>query len=466
MMPPLMPSMMPRFSLPKWSAVKWSALALLPASVLLTGFGDAKPEVMKDLLLPEAVGVKTLQNTPWEALQGDPDPEAEAIVKRYLAGLQSQGLNLNEQGIWLQSGPSLIVNHQGTTPLSAASLTKIASSLAALETWGPQHQFETIVYATGPIQNGVLQGNLVIQGNGDPMFVWEEAIALGNTLNQLGIQQVTGDLIITGNFFMNFDFDPAKSGEFLKQALNSKAWQSGISEQYAELKPQPPKPTVIINGNVRAIENLNVGQIAAKPIIKHQSLPLLHLVKRLNVYSNNIMAESLARSLGGPQATAQKAAAAAGVPAEEMILINGSGLGVENRIAPRAAAQMFSAIARYAERNGFTISDLFPISGTDIGTLIDRSIPKNAVVKTGTLNEVCALSGVFPTRDRGLVWFSVINRGSQIESFRQQQDLLLQQLQAHWGVPKKRNASITPNPKLNTPQSELGAIDRNQILNP
>jgi serine-type D-Ala-D-Ala carboxypeptidase/endopeptidase (penicillin-binding protein 4) len=455
--------MMPRFSFPH-SFPLVSGWALLPALVFLTGFGEAKPELMKDLLLPDAIGVKTLQNTPWEALQGDPDPQAEAIVQRYLAGLQSQGLPVNEQGIWLQSGPSLIVNHQGTIALPAASLTKISTSLAALETWGAQHQFETIVYATGPVQNGILQGNLVIQGNGDPMFVWEEAIALGNTLNQLGIQQITGELIITGNFFMNFDFDPAKSGEMLKQALNSTAWPSDIAEQYADMKPKPTKPKVVITGNIRVMPNLDMTQLAAKPMIKHQSLPLMHLVKRLNVYSNNIMAESLSRSLGGPQATAQKAAAAAGIPPSEITLANGSGLGVENRIAPHATSQMFSAIARYAERNGFTISDLFPISGTDVGTLIDRSIPKNAVVKTGTLNDVCALSGVLPTRDRGLVWFSIINRGSQIEAFRHQQDLLLQQLQAHWGTPKDRAISITPNPKVNTPQSELGAIDRNQIL--
>ncbi len=465
--------MMPRFLLPRFLLTRFSfapvfGLALMPVLALLTGFGAAKPEMMKEMLLPDAVGVKTLQNTPWEALQGDPDPEAEAIVKRYLTGLQSQGLNVNEQGIWLQSGPSLIVNHQGTTPLSAASLTKIASSLAALETWGPQHQFETIVYAMGPIQNGVLQGNLVVQGNGDPMFVWEEAIALGNALNQAGIQQVTGELIITGNFFMNFDFDHAQGGEFLKQAFNSKTWAGDIAEQYSQLDQKPEKPTVVIRGNVRVIDNLDVNQAVSqsnlKPIVKHQSLPLLHLVKRLNVYSNNTMAESLSRSLGGPQATAQKAAAAAGLPQNEINLANGSGLGVENRIAPHATAQMFSAIARYAERNGFTVSDLFPISGTDVGTLIDRKIPKNAVVKTGTLNEVCALSGVLPTRDRGLVWFSIINRGSQIEAFRNQQDILLQQLQAHWGTPKDRAPSITPNPKVKTPQSELGAMVRNQLL--
>ena len=150
-------------------------LGLVPALTVVVGgvvgFEEAKPEMLKEMLLPDAVGVKTLQNTPWGAFQGDGDSEAEAIVRRYLETLKSQGLDTREQGVWIQSGASMLVNHQGTTPLSAASLTKIATSLAALETWGSAHQFDTVVYATGPIQNGVLQGNLVIQGSGDPMFV-------------------------------------------------------------------------------------------------------------------------------------------------------------------------------------------------------------------------------------------------------------------------------------------------------
>ncbi len=434
----------------------WLSL-LLPVGLLLHGFSNGKPMVMQEMRLPESIGLPVLQNTPWTALAGDTDPVAETIVRDYLNTLKSQGLSPTEQGIWLQSGASLLAENQGKVPLSAASLTKIPTTLAALETWGPQHQFETTIAATGPIQNGVLQGDLVIQGSGDPMFVWEEAIALGNKLNEIGIQQVMGDLVIVGPFIMNFEVDPAKAGPMLYQSLNSKSWPSEIAEQYSQMKPKPPtKPTIAINGKVR------LGEIGnARAIIQHKSLPVLHLVKRLNVYSNNVMSETLSQLLGGAETTRQKAAAAANLSPEEILIVNGSGLGTENRIAPHATMTMFTAIARYAERNGFTIADLFPISGTDIGTLIDRNIPKNAIVKTGTLNEVSALSGVIPTRDRGLVWFSIINRGTNLEGLRQQQDILLNRLQAHWGLPKVRSASITPTPTVNTSSSLLGAPERN-----
>jgi len=43
-------------------------------------------------------------------------------------------------------------------------------------------------------------------------FVWEE-IALGNSLNQLGIKRVTGNLVITSNFAMNYKFNPSVAGQ-------------------------------------------------------------------------------------------------------------------------------------------------------------------------------------------------------------------------------------------------------------
>jgi serine-type D-Ala-D-Ala carboxypeptidase/endopeptidase (penicillin-binding protein 4) len=96
-----------------------------------------------------------------------------------------------------------------------------------------------------------------------------------------------------------------------------------------------------------------------------------------------------------------------------------------------------------------------------LGTLKDRKLPVGTTIKTGTLNEVSALSGVMPTRDRGLVWFVIINKGSQIGALRQQQDLLLQALAKEWG-------EITPAPLVvsrHDPSVEyFGDIDRNVAI--
>lgn len=140
------------------------------------------------------------------------DTNTQTIVDRYLAQLDSGGKDPALQGIWLESAWSTLGSHQGNQPLSAASLTKIATTLAALEQWPLTHRFTTRVYTTGTVANGLVQGDLVIEAGGDPLFVWEEAIALGNALNQAEIRQIEGDLIIVGDFMMNYVAEPATSG--------------------------------------------------------------------------------------------------------------------------------------------------------------------------------------------------------------------------------------------------------------
>ncbi len=425
------------------------------ASGLIGWFGGS-PKLLE---IKDPVGISRRISEPWAVLSDSRDPAAEAIVEAYLKSLSSLGLPPQQQGVWLQSGLFHLANNQGQTPLPAASLTKIATSLAALTTWGPNHQFATSVMTNGTVQNGVLQGDLIIQGGGDPMFVWEEAIALGNGLNQLGIRQVTGDLIVSPNFVMNFDPDPLKSGTWLKQAMQGSTWPEATQAQYAKMPPGTGKPQVTIAGTVRTA----AAPLKAQPLFTRQSLPLWNLVKRLNVYSNNFMSESLARQLGGPSVVIERAAAAAGIDPTQIRLINGSGLGEENQISPQAASRMFAAIQRYASRHQLNIADLFPIAGTDVGTIDDRDLPRNAVVKTGTLNNVSALAGVLPTNDRGLVSFAIINRGTNLEGLRDRQDVLLRQLQQAWGAPVQRPIDISPIAPSQDELVKLGTMSRNVL---
>ncbi|MDX2239889.1 MAG: D-alanyl-D-alanine carboxypeptidase [Leptolyngbyaceae cyanobacterium bins.302] len=407
--------------------------------------------------------VNTLQNTPWLVDTGDSDITTQSILRQYLKGLESKGLTPTVQGIWLQAGPAVLATNQGTTPLPAASLTKVATTLVALDTWGVEHRFETLVSAAGQIQQGTLYGDLVIQAGGDPLFVWEEGFALGNTLNQVGIRKVTGNLVVVGGFQMNFEVDPQKSGELLKEAINSDVWGDDAAYQYSQLQPGIRKPKVDIAGTVQVITTPNLVPANQTLLVRHYSLPMAQILKQMNVHSNNVISETLAVLAGGAPVVAQKAAALAGVPQDEILLINGSGLGVQNRISARAVTAMYAALQRYLEPRNLTIADLFPISGTDLGTIDYRRIPPRSVVKTGTLNDVSALAGVLPTRDRGLIWFSIINRGADLDDLRQQQDVLLQQLTTQWGAVKPTPIAIAPRVPVQM-ATLMGAPDRNVIV--
>jgi D-alanyl-D-alanine carboxypeptidase/D-alanyl-D-alanine-endopeptidase (penicillin-binding protein 4) len=413
----------------------------------------------------DALDALSSQSRPGLVIAPDPNPAGALTVQKYLKGLLSSKLVepnlLQSQGIWLQSGPMLMANHQGTTPLSAASLTKVATSLVSFNMLGPDHQFETLVSATGPVMNGVVQGDLVITGSGDPLFVSEEAIAVGNMLNKMGIKQVKGNLLISGSFAMNFQRNPLLAGQLLKQTLNSKTWPRGVVFQHSIMPKGTPKPQVVITGGVKLANQVNPQPTL---LVRHRSLPLRQIIKEMNVFSNNDIAEMLAEAVGGAAVVQANAAKLAMFPESEIQLINGSGLGQENRISPRAVCAMFMTLQREAAAHKLTLADLFPTAGFDNrGTMHSRHLPAATVMKTGTLNTVSALAGVVPTGDRGLVWFAIINRGPSVPTFRVEQDKLVQNLVKQLQVATAIPPTLTPLGGKNV-LPELGAISRNEIL--
>jgi D-alanyl-D-alanine carboxypeptidase/D-alanyl-D-alanine-endopeptidase (penicillin-binding protein 4) len=333
----------------------------------------------------------------------------------------------------------VLAHHQGTVPLPAASLTKVATTLAALRTWGPTYQFVTLVDATGPIQDGVLRGDLIVQGGGDPFFVTEDALALRQSLQALGLRRVTGKLVISGNFFMNFTTNPAVSGKLLKQVFSPPPPKQVGRKRHQAIVPASAQLTIA--GPVEVVSFCPPTQAS---LVRHRSLPLFKILKRMNVHSNNAMAEMFTATLGGPSRMVQQAAYAASVPADDLHLINGSGLGPQNQLSARTVCALFSAIHRLMIPAKLTVADVFPVSGIDRGTIRRRHLPTYAVVKTGTLRQVAALAGVILTRTHGPVWFALLNQGGNLWGFRTQQDILLQYLIARWGAADPPPASFIP----------------------
>lgn len=498
-----------------------STIALVGLASLVTGWpglGRADEEVVVPLAGPGAIasvvrGVNSglaIAGYPWYQDDRDRDSQAQAVIDRYLARLKAIGSEPANQGIWLAAGRSLLAQHQGVAPLSAASLTKLGTSLAALMTWGTEHQFVTEVLTSGYLdQNtGTLTGDLVIRGGGDPFFVWEEAIALGNALNRLGLRQVTGNLVVTGDFAMNFLpdpqepnlFPPTRSAELLQLAWNSSLWPAEVTKAWGQMPAGTARPQVTIAGKVVLApvagqslpgQSLPGQPIAGQPIagqpesslrllVRRRSLPLIEIVKQMNVYSNNFIAESLGRQVGGPAVIIGRVAQATGLPRSELQPINGSGLDVANRWSARAIATILFSLASYLEypdapaqtprpaptgsgpiaaRPRYSLADLLAVSGHDLGTLLHRTLPPDTAVKTGSLASVSALAGVLPTRDRGPITFAIINGGSKIVALRQEQERFLQDLQALYGPADPDNLP----PELQARSPHLGA-DRTQEL--
>ncbi|MEO7391812.1 MAG: D-alanyl-D-alanine carboxypeptidase/D-alanyl-D-alanine-endopeptidase [Ramlibacter sp.] len=109
------------------------------------------------------------------------------------------------------------VSHRAEAPVNPASVAKLATTFAGLDLLGPAFTWTTPVYVEGAVQNGTLNGNLYIKGQGDPKLVAERLWLLMRRVQGLGIRTIAGDIVLDRGAFETVAQDPgAFDGEPLR----------------------------------------------------------------------------------------------------------------------------------------------------------------------------------------------------------------------------------------------------------
>jgi len=357
------------------------------------------------------------------------------------------------QGVYVEnSGGQSLLAQEARKPVHPASVSKVPTTLALLRKLGPDYRFVTTFSTQAPVADGTLQGDLLVESNGDPAFVDENALLVADRLRESGITQVTGDLRLRGA--MTFDWQADEDGVRLRRALTGTVSPAALAAVRAfELgSPSGPAPDKLLPTGLRFLGTApSTPAGGARPLLIHRSQPLLPLAKSLNDYSNNIF-KPLADAAGG--ASAVQALARSAVPPamrSEITLGDGAGTDPRNRLSPRAAVKLLRALEDELRKSGHALFDILPVAGIDDGTLhrrLDGPDEVGRVVgKTGTYGDygASALVGAIPTTNQGTVYFAILNHGVPVPEARRRQDRFVRALLQHLAsVPWQYQRDIRP----------------------
>ena len=121
------------------------------------------------------------------------------------------GIPLNAVGIVVQdvAKSQPLFAQQPERLYNPASVMKLVTTFAALELLGPDYRWKTDAYLGGTLDDGVLHGDLILKGRGDPKITVEQWQAFMATLRANGLAAVDGDLVLDRSYFATAAHDPA-----------------------------------------------------------------------------------------------------------------------------------------------------------------------------------------------------------------------------------------------------------------
>jgi len=150
-------------------------------------------------------------------------------------------------------------------PMNPASTIKLVTTYAGLELLGPAYVWVTNAYAGGPLRDGVLAGDLVLRGRGDPKLTIESFWLLLRGLRGRGLREIRGDLVLDRSYFPADESDPAHFDD------------------------QPTRPyntgpdALLVNFKAVRLQFIPDAEARAVHIVTDPALPQVHVVNNLTL---------------------------------------------------------------------------------------------------------------------------------------------------------------------------------------
>lgn len=139
-----------------------------------------------------------------------PKPIVDIIAK---SGIAKKDISIYIKEVGIDG--RVIASHNAQTTRTPASVIKVLTTYAAVLKLGFDYRFPTRFYSTGSLRDGVLHGDLVIKGFGDPTLGSKDLKKIVANIRAKGISKITGHIVIDRSYFRvgtkdssNFDENP------------------------------------------------------------------------------------------------------------------------------------------------------------------------------------------------------------------------------------------------------------------
>jgi D-alanyl-D-alanine carboxypeptidase/D-alanyl-D-alanine-endopeptidase (penicillin-binding protein 4) len=314
----------------------------------------------------------------------------------------------------MDSGEELFALHENVVRVPA-SVEKLYTTATALLRFGPSATFQTsaVTAPQAPVgPDGVLHGNLVLVGGGDPFFGDESAAQLAGAVRLMGITRIDGAVVGDES-----GFDRLRSGccagydVDLGGVLSALAYDRGIFRGRARLEAAPFAAARFaaqlrrLGIRAAAASTSGLAPPGARLIAAVPSHSVGELVRLTNVPSNNFAAEMLLKDLGARFGGAGSRSAGADVVRDTLDdlgvrprIVDGSGLSRLNRTTPRQVVRLLERMHNQDVAQSFRSSLAIPgLTGTVKNRMRGTAASRGCQLKTGTLRGVSALAGYCTT---------------------------------------------------------------------
>ena len=344
------------------------------------------------------------------AFASSPQEAVDNFVKR--SGVRPESLSVKITDL---SDGKLLASHNSKAPLVPASIMKSVTTAALWEEAGADFRFHTRVYIDGVLDMGILRGNIIVEGNGDPSLhsnaepygsdIFKE---IAETLRDMGIMQVDGSVIVDESAFpgpsrpvswAKADFSTSYGTGF--HALN---YRNNVSGNKAVENPGAifaRHLTSRLNEMGIPVHGKSMSEGRRTQIFDHLSPPVDEIMRSCMMRSDNLFAESMFRAYGKIRGGSGSAADAAGksmerwgkagLPFEGVNIVDGSGLSRSNRVTADFMTGMLTEMSGDA-----TYASFFPLAGQE-GTLrrflAGSPLEGYIAMKTGSMKGIQCYAG-------------------------------------------------------------------------